>query len=674
MLWVGVDVGGTFTDAVVFDDQSQAIGYAKAPSTPSDPTQGVLDALDRLGIDVGRVERFVHGITIGTNAILEGKGAPVWLLTTKGFRDVLEIARTNRPALYNIKSVKPAPIVPRTRALEIEERLLFDGSVRKPLVEADVRAVLERLRAEQPAALAICFLHSYANPEHEEKVRRQAETVLPDWFICTSSEVLAQFREYERFNTTALNAYIGPLISRYLDRLKDGLAAKGYQNEVYIMTSNGGVSTAARARRLPVTTVLSGPAGGVAAAVHLGGLLGMDNLITCDMGGTSTDVCLIERLNVPVTNEQMIGDYANRTPQIAVNAVGAGGGSIAWIDRGDILMVGPQSAGASPGPACYGKGGVEPTVTDANLLLNRLHDGVRLAGRIPLDRKRALAAVRSIAERLPGLDEFALAEGILRIAVARMVSAIKQISISNGHDPRDFTLVAFGGAGPMHATAIAEDLDMQRVLVPLGPGNFCAFGSLISDIRRDHVLTRTIQVRNSTWQEIDETFRRLEVDARRGLASEGVPERSIETLRWLGMRYLGQSWELPVEVPPELDTVDALEAAFSVVHDRRFGHKTAQATEIVNFRVAAVGRVNKPRLPRWEKADSVTTALMENRQVYFGGRFIDTAIYLRDRLPASGTISAPAIIEESGATTVIAPGWRGRVLEYGDILLERSDS
>ena len=674
MLWVGVDVGGTFTDAVVFDDQTQAIGYAKAPSTPVDPTQGVLDALDRLRIDVGRVERFVHGITIGTNAILEGKGAPVWLLTTKGFRDVLEIARTNRPTLYNIKSVKPAPIVPRTRALEIDERLLFDGSVRKPLVEADVRVVLERLRGEDPAALAICFLHSYANPEHEEKARRQAEAVLPNWFICTSSEVLAQFREYERFNTTALNAYIGPLISRYLDRLKDGLAAKGYRNEVYIMTSNGGVSTAARARRLPVTTVLSGPAGGVAAAVHLGGMLGMDNLITCDMGGTSTDVCLVERLNVPVANEQMIGDYANRTPQIAVNAVGAGGGSIAWIDRGDILMVGPRSAGASPGPACYGKGGVEPTVTDANLLLNRLHDGVRLAGRIPLDRNRALAAVRRIAERLPGLDEFALAEGILRIAVARMVSAIKQISISNGYDPRDFTLVAFGGAGPMHATAIAEELDMQRVLVPLGPGNFCAFGSLISDIRRDHVLTRTVQVRNSTWQEIDEPFQRLEADARHGLLSEGVPEQSIETLRWLGMRYLGQSWELTVEVPPGVDSVDALEAAFSVVHNRRFGHKTAGATEIVNFRISAVGRVNKPRLPRWETAGSGHAAPAESRQVYFGGRFVDTAIYVRDRLPAGGTVLAPAIIEESGATTVVAPGWLGRVLEYGDILLERSDS
>lgn len=674
MLWVGVDVGGTFTDAVVFNDQTQAIGYAKAPSTPSDPTQGVLDALDRLQVDVAQVERFVHGITIGTNAILEGKGAPVWLLTTKGFRDVLEIARTNRPILYDIKSVKPVPIVPRIRALEVDERMLFDGTVHRPLAESDAREILDRLHGEKPGALAICFLHSYANPAHENKVRQLAEKILPNWFICTSNEVLAQFREYERFNTTALNAYIGPLISQYLDRLKEGLASKGYRNEVFIMTSNGGVSTVGRARRLPVTTVLSGPAGGVAAAAHLGGVLGIGNLITCDMGGTSTDVCLIEQLDIPVTNEQMIGNYANRTPQIAVNAVGAGGGSIAWIDRGDILKVGPQSAGANPGPACYGKGGVEPTVTDANLLLNRLHDGTRLAGKMPLDKELALAAVRRIAERLPGLDDFALAEGILRIAVARMVSAIKQISISNGYDPRDFTLVAFGGAGPMHATAIAEELEMTRVLIPLGPGNFCAFGSLISDIRRDHVLTRTVQVRQSTWAEIDEIFGRLELEARQGLAAEGVAEKSIETLRRLGMRYLGQSWELPVEIPPGLQDVAALEEAFSKVHDRRFGHKASDATEIVSFRVAAVGGVNKPRLPKWVEVDDQGEEPPEYRKVYFGGRFLDTAIYGRARLPAGRTITSPAIIEESGATTIIAPGWQGRVLEYGDILLDRSES
>ncbi|MBL8671427.1 MAG: hydantoinase/oxoprolinase family protein [Alphaproteobacteria bacterium] len=681
MLWVGVDVGGTFTDAVLFDDETQSISYAKAPSTPGDPKDGVLDVIERMGIDMGRVERFVHGITIGTNAILEAKGAEVWMLVTEGFKDVLEIARTNRPILYNIKSLKTPPLVPRTRTVEVAERLMYDGSVRKPLAAKSLQAALKQLPKAAKGktggatkALCICFLHSYADPKHEEMARKAAEKALPGWFICTSSEVLGQFREYERFNTTALNAYIGPLMEKYLTGLQQGLAKRGYKRDVFIMTSAGGVSTAQRAKRLPITTVLSGPAGGVAAAVHIGKLVGIENLITCDMGGTSTDVCLIEKLNPPVTNEQVIADYANRTPQIAINAVGAGGGSIAWIDRGDILKVGPQSAGANPGPACYGKGGIEPTVTDANLVLGRLDPKNRLAGRIALDVGLARKAVHAMASRLPGLDDFKAADGILRIAVARMVSAIKQISISNGYDPRDFTLLAFGGAGPMHATAIADELEMRRVLVPLGPGNFCAFGSLISDIRRDHVLTRTLQLRASRWADIDATFKGIEDGARKALAEEGVPPKTIETRRALGMRYLGQSWELPVDVAPGTASIEALDAAFAEVHDRRFGHKAADATEVVSFRVAAIGKVSKPVLKPWRVKGTLADARHGERQVYFDGAFMPTAVYDRDKLPAGAMIAGPAIVEESGATTVVPPGWLGKVLDLGDILLERSKS
>ena len=455
MLWVGVDVGGTFTDGVVWDDSTQLLAYAKAPSTPGNPTKGVLDVVESLNVDMAGVERFVHGVTIGTNAILEGKGAEVWMLVTRGFRDVLEIARTNRPVLYDIRSLKMPPLVPRTRTIEVDERLLFDGSVRTPLDAAQLRAAAAAVPDRPDIAIAICFLHSYANPAHERAARAAVEAERPGRYVCTSAEVLPQFREYERFNTTVLNAYIGPLMGRYLEALKQNLAARGYAKDVFIMTSNGGVSTAERSKELPVATVLSGPAGGVAAAVHLGRLRGIENLITCDMGGTSTDVCLIEGLRIPVTNEQKIGEHANRTPQIEINAVGAGGGSIAWIDAGDILKVGPQSAGAAPGPACYGKGGVLPTVTDANLVLNRLSPGAPLAGRIRLDPALAQKAVQELGARL-GLDAPRTADGILRIAVARMVSAIKQISIADGHDPRDFTLLPYGGAGPMHAAAIAD--------------------------------------------------------------------------------------------------------------------------------------------------------------------------------------------------------------------------
>ena len=670
MLWVGVDVGGTFTDAVVFDDETLAISYGKVPSTPANPTEGVVDALAALNVELADVGRFVHGITIGTNAILEQKGATVWMLVTKGFRDVLEIARTNRPILYNIKTLKPPPIVPRTHSIEIDERLMYDGTIRVPLNVSDVRAAAKKIPVGDDIAVAICFLHSYAHPEHEEQAARMLSESRPDTFVCTSSSVLSQFREYERFNTTALNAYIGPLMKSYLNGLKAGLSARGYANEVYIMTSNGGVSTAERATRLPISTVLSGPAGGVAATVHLGHLLGIENLITYDMGGTSTDVCLIEGLQIPVTNEQKIAEYANRTPQIEINAVGAGGGSIGWLDAGDILMVGPQSAGADPGPACYGQGGDDPTVTDANLVLQRLRPGSRLAGHIALDEAKAVAALAPIMKQLD-LDAASLADGIVRIAVARMVTAIKQISIAKGFDPRDFALCAYGGAGPMHATLIADELEIPQVLIPLGPGNFAAFGSLISDIRQDYVLTRTAQVLQATFDDIDALFMRLEEEGRANLTHEGVDAKDIHIRRSLGMRYLGQSWELEVEVPATVRTIEELNAAFHDVHERRFGHKGGDATEIVNFRIAAIGRVAKPALPAWTVTGDVQQAEIETRSVFFDSAFTDTPIFLRDQLPLEAIMAGPAIIDESGSTTVLPPAWQARVLEFGHLLLQR---
>ena len=674
MWWIGVDVGGTFTDGVAYDDDKQAFVFAKSSSTPGDPTQGVLDVVEQLGLEMSQVERFVHGMTIGTNAILQGNGSEPWMLVTKGFRDVLEIARTNRPVLYNIKSLKQRPIIPRTRTLEIEERLFYDGTVRQGLSEQSIDAAIDKLRSQgEQGSVAVCFLHSYANPEHEQKTRDALKKALPGWYISLSSDVLPQFREYERFNTTALNTFIGPLMARYLDSLRQALRAKGYERSIYITTSNGGVATAARASELPITTVLSGPAGGVAAAVHLGRITGITHMITCDMGGTSTDVCLIENLNVPVTDQQFIGGYANRTPQIAINAVGAGGGSIAWIDRGNILMVGPQSAGAAPGPACYGKDGTEATITDANLLLNRLSDKNRLAGQIALDKKSSLDAIRNLGLKLGGMDPNALAEGLLRIAVVRMVSAIKHISVANGHDPRDFTLVAFGGAGPMHASAIADELEMTRVLVPVAPGNFCAFGSLISDIRRDHVLTRTIQVRNSSWGEIEKVFDGLEAGARKALVAEAIPENTIEMRRTIGMRYLGQSWELQVEVPKSMRDCGALEEAFSTVHLKRFGHTANDPTEIVNFRVAALGIVPKPQLPEKPKGAGPPKS-SGSREVFFCGTFIKTALYVREDLMVGQDIEGPAIIEENGATTIVPPGWKIGVLTYGDMLMERIES
>ena len=666
MRMVGVDVGGTFTDAVVYDDASGELRWAKAPSTPGDPSQGVLAALARNDTDLGGAGRFVHGITIGTNAILERKGATVWMLVTAGFRDTLEIARTNRTVLYDIKTLKPAPLVPRARAIEIDERVLADGTVLRALDLLEVKEKARLLKNELPAALAVCFLHSYRSPAHEEQAAALLRELLPGWFVCHSAGVLPEMREYERFNTAALNAYIGPVTERYLDALAQALRGRGYRGPVYLMTSSGGIVTAERAARLPVHTVLSGPAGGVAAAHHLGKSLGLKNIITYDMGGTSTDVCLIEGLHVPVTSEQFIAELPIRTPQIEINSVGAGGGSIAWIDAGRILKVGPKSAGAVPGPACYGQGGTEPTVTDANLAIGRLSPSLKLAGSVALDE----ALSRKVVSRLAGgfgmkIEE--AAEGIVRIAVARMVSAIKEISVARGYDPRDFALMAFGGAGPMHAAFVAEELDIARVVVPLRPGNFCAFGALISDIRHDHLRTHRFELPGADAGEIERAFAAMEDEAREAMAAEGMPRERIAMQRSAGMRYRGQSWDLVVRFPESND----LEGRFHQAHEKRYGYRSADPVEIVSLRVAAIGEVDKPDLPEWTQGGSLQAAQRETRQASFAGRLQSVPVYLRDRLPRAARLDGPAIVEEMGAVTVVPPGWRLEVGRLGELHLVR---
>jgi N-methylhydantoinase A len=671
MRMVGVDVGGTFTDAVFYDDASGELRWSKAASTPGAPAQGVMAALERGNADLAAVERFVHGITIGTNAILERKGAPVWVLTTAGFRDSLEIARTNRSVLYDIKTLKPAPLVPRSRAIEVGERVLADGRVLRPLDADEVRAAAARLKGEPPGAAAVCFLHSYANPAHEAQAAELLRELLPGWFICTSSGVLPEMREYERFNTAALNAYIGPLTGGYLGRLRESLSGRGYRGAVYLMTSSGGIVTAERAARLPVNTVLSGPAGGVAAAVHLGRLVGLRNLITYDMGGTSTDVCLIEDLAVPLTSEQFIAGLPIRTPQIEINSVGAGGGSIAWVDTGAILKVGPRSAGAAPGPACYGHGGDAATVTDANLVIGRLAPTVKLAGSVALDESLARKVVGRLAQTF-GMDPAHAAEGIVRIAVARMVSAIKEISVARGYDPRDFVLMAFGGAGPMHAAFIAEELEISRVAVPLAPGNFCAFGALISDIRHDHLVTYRAELSRADPAELERAFQRIEEQARAQMMAEGMPRERIAVIRSAGMRYLGQSWDLAVRLSESVDDVDGLEQRFHEAHQRRYGYSGTDAVEIVSLRVSAIGQVAKPELPEWPAKGSVGEAQRESRNVVFNGKTRPTPVYARERLPRGARLEGPAIVEEMGALTVVPPGWHLEVGRLGELMMEHS--
>jgi N-methylhydantoinase A len=676
MPWLGIDVGGTFTDVVLYDEDRGALTLGKSPTNPFDPTRGILDALTPLAVDLRTTSRIVHGTTIGTNTILERTGACVWMLTTRGFRDTLEIARTNRTVLYDIRARKPASPVPRSRVVEVDERLLADGTVRQGLRDGDLRDALGRIRVaadgEDAAALVVGFLHSYANPTHERRAAAMANEMLPGWFVCTSAEVLPEMREYERFSTAALNAYIGPKVGGYLSRLGQALAGRGYAGRVDITTSSGGIMSSDLAARFPVHTVLSGPAGGVAAAASLGRLIGCPNLITYDMGGTSTDVCLVEDLEPSLTTEQHIAGLPNRTPQIEINSIGAGGGSIAWLDAAGALRVGPRSAGAIPGPACYGRGGTDPTITDANIVLHRVAPEVPLAGVVKLNEEMARHALGSLLGRVPGLSgEEALAEGIIRIAVARMVGAIKEISIAKGHDPRDFVLVAYGGAGPMHAAFVAEELDIPRVIIAPAPGNFSAFGALISDLRRDYVRTRLTPTRGGTMTEIEHVFDELQREARDDLGMAGISPERLSFSRTLGMRYVGQSWELLVKMPPGADTIDALETAFRQAHQRRYGHATDGPAEIVNVRLTAIGAIPKPVFSSWARSETVGAAQPTVRQVVFGGERMPTLVYRRDRLPGTVPFQGPAIVEEMGATTVIPPGWTAAGGQSGEITLTR---
>jgi N-methylhydantoinase A len=671
MDWVGIDVGGTFTDLVRYNEGTQELTVAKTPSTPADPTVGVLAGVRKLGAPFPEIRRIVHGMTIGTNAVLERKGGRVGVVTTAGFRDTLEIARTNRTKLYDIRAQKPAPLVPRRQIYEVTERLLYDGSVRMPLDLAGVDRVADQMAAEGIEAVAVCLLHSYINPAHERAAAARLRERMPGVFVCASSEVLPEFREYERFSTTALNAYVGPVVGSYLAALEDRLAGEGSRADLFIMTSSGGIMTAETAARLPVSTLLSGPAGGVAAAVHLGRTADYRNLITYDMGGTSTDVCLVEELAPALTTEQTLVELPNKTPQIEIRAIGAGGGSIAWIDAGGGLRVGPRSAGAVPGPASYGRGGTAATVTDANLVLSRVNPEERLAGEVALDPGLAVEAIRRVAASFAGMDEPRMAEGIIRIAVARMVSAIKEITIAKGYDPRDFALLAYGGAGPMHAVEIARELEIPRVIVPNAPGNFSAFGALISDLRHDYVQTRILETRRSRRGEILAQFEAMEAPARDQLLAEGIAPGQITMARAVGMRYVGQSWELLVAVPDRFEAVEDLETAFYQAHLRRYGHSGQGATEIVNFRLSAIGAVAKP-VPRKPagRGERLEAALKAKRDVYFGGRFVPTPVYRREALPLELPFAGPAIIEEVGATTVVPPGYRTVADPWGNLVIE----
>ena len=677
MFIVGVDVGGTFTDLTAVDEASGRVVVTKVPSRPLAEGVAVLAGLGALGIASRDVRRLVHGTTVGTNAVLERRGARVAIITTAGFRDLIEIGRTKRniPALFVPTFVRPKPVVERRHRFEVRERLAADGSVLVPLDGAGVERALDGVLAAGAEAVAVCLLHAYLNPMHERAVADAVKGRRPGLPVSCSADVVSEYREFERFSTTVLNAYLQPLIDDYLSGLEERLLATGYAHGVLTVGSSGGMMTTDTARRLPIKTIFSGPAGGVSQACFVGAAAGVQDFITYDMGGTSTDVCLVHELAPMLTSDSMVGAFPVKVPQLDMHTVGAGGGSIAWLDVDGSLQVGPRSAGAAPGPAAYGLGGTEPTVTDANVVLGRIGGTRRLGGSIAIDPARARDAVAVLAATMGGdLSVETLAEGIVTIAVARMTSAVREISIQRGHDPRDFTLIAFGGAGPMHALAMAEEIGLPRVLVPRHPGNFSALGLLASDIKHDDVRTRVGPLRER-WPVLAQLFEEMATAAHHRLELEGFTMAQRRLVRSVDVRYRGQAFELNVGVGEPLSR-ETIEADFHRQHRVTYGHANPDATvELVNARMIAYGLVAKPVSERHRSGtSSVDDAMVARRPVWFGGVRHDCPVWERDLLPERAELRGPGIVEEFGATTVLLPGWRGSVDAHANLILERQVS
>ncbi|WP_354077426.1 hydantoinase/oxoprolinase family protein [Constrictibacter sp. MBR-5] len=667
---MGVDVGGTFTDLVLYDAAAGRLSLAKVPSTPGDHSRGVVAAVAASGGALPEVQTFAHGTTVATNAALERKGARLAVITTEGFRDVLILGRGNRLKVYDIKATRPPGMVRRSDVFEVRGRLGPDGEEIEPLDEAGVRAACGAIAAKGYETVAVCFINSYRNPAHEHRAAAICAELLPGMPLCASADVLPEYREYERFSTTALNAAVAPPMSRYLTNLQNALAAQGLARPVAVMTSGGGTWSAERIAALPVHSMLSGPAAGVIAAAHVASLAGLGDIITYDMGGTSSDVAMIRGYRFEVTSEGMVGHFPNRVPQIEIVTVGAGGGSIATVEAGGFLAVGPRSAGAVPGPACYGKGGTEPTVTDANVVLGRLAPADPLGGHIRLDAPAAETMIAEVGATL-GLDARAMGEGIIQLAVVRMTAAIKEISVTRGLDPRDFSLLAYGGAGPLHAALVAEELMMPRVVVPPMPGNFSAYGLLVADVRHEVMQTRIMWLDDATPADVEAVLAPLREEAARRVAEDGFAADRTRFELSFDMRYIGQSFDLRAVIEGAEAGPDDIRRAFHAVYAERYVQADDAPVEVVAFRVTAIGMTDKPPLPAMPPGGELRAALLGTRPVVFGGAALPTAIYARAGLFAGAAFDGPAIVEEIGATTLVPPGFRASVDTHGNLLLDR---
>ena len=681
MAWrVGVDSGGTFTDICLFEDVSGRVEVWKVSSTPDDPSRGIAEGVEqgigRIGALAADVAYFGHGTTVGTNALIQHRGVKTGLITTAGFRDLLEIGRQKRPDLYDLQADKAPVLVARDLRLGVPERVRHDGTIETALDEQAVRDAVRTLKAAGVEAVAICFLYGFVRPEHEDAARRIVAAEFPEAFACTSHEVAPEFREYERMSTAVVNAYLGPVMGRYISRLAERLTALGLTAAPHLTQSNGGVIGFEQAARLPVRTVLSGPSTGVVAAQEVGRMIGLPDLITFDMGGTSTDVALLQGGACRLTNEAIVHGYPIKAPMLDIHTVGAGGGSIAYVDSGGLLKVGPRSCGAFPGPVCYDKGNTEAAVTDANVVLQTLNPTHLLGGRMAVRQDLARAAIARLADQL-GMGVMETAQGIISVVTANMARAIRVVSVQRGHDPRDYTLAAFGGAGPLHAARLAKELDISRILVPRNPGILCAMGLLLTDLRADFATTRLMTLGRAITPAMEDAFRTLRADADAWFEGEGIAAGSQKITRTVDMRYAGQNYELPISLPDGPVTpasLDRLAEGFAEAHRRMYGFVAeGEAVQLVTFRIEAAGLVRKARFqPQAEAGPDASAAITGRRDMWLpeAGGFVSCPVYDRERLQAGNRIAGPAIVEQMDTTTIVLPGMVAVVEPYMNLILE----
>ncbi|HEY6256561.1 MAG TPA: hydantoinase/oxoprolinase family protein [Xanthobacteraceae bacterium] len=673
MLVVAIDIGGTFTDLIGFDEAKGAFVQAKSLTTPAHLVQGIIDCLNKSGLKSAAIDELIHGSTIAINTLIERKGALTGLIVTRGTRDVYIIGRGNRPEAYNLLFHKHRPLVSRRLTLEAEERVLASGEVHAPLRRESVEDACRALAEAGAESVAVCFLHSYSNPEHERRAGEIVRSVLPDAYVSLSHEILREYREFERISTTVVNAYIGPKVGGYVRSLKSSLGEIGFRGDLSIMRSNGGVMTPEFATECPVAMMESGPVGGIIASAQVGLALGFKNVISFDMGGTTAKASLVRDGEATLAPGYYVGGYAGghpvMLPMIDVVEVGAGGGSIAWIDEIGALKVGPQSAGADPGPICYRGGGTEPTITDANVVLGRLDPDNFLGGQMQLD---AQAAARGIAEKIATplkMDTVAAAQAIVEIAISKMSLAVREVSVAKGYDPRDFALVASGGAGPLHVIAIARELHIPTVVVPLFPSHFSALGMLLADERHDFTRTHFADLAAIDLAELVNVYEEMRQQARASLRHGRGAQEQIQ----LDLRYVGQEFTLSVPVTlRQLQAGDrkGVRKAFDALYEHRYAHHSPdEPVEMVNMRLGIVGKRAKLKFPRLGKGRAATAAL--HREVYFADakKPVRCPLYQRDSLKAGMRIVGPALIQEHGTTTVLFRNDDCRVMPSGELII-----